>query len=324
MVFGTVLVGSNVLLREGVARVLTTAEFKVVASRACVDDHVVGLLTQENATLLIIDVGDDFGAAIGQIEYFKKQCPAGRVVVLAHQHQFSEMVSAFRAGANAYFVQIATCEAFIKSLELVMLGENVLPPAMLTSIFDHASDRPDGHHRGHRIGHGDRDRVEKYPIEKDRLDDDDSDISSDDGTAMQELPQGNGSWAPHLSPRQKSILICLIEGDSNKIIARKMNLAEATVKVHVKAILRRTRVRNRTQAAIWAMNSGLFLPATDVEPSAAASLSNATPSDLDVADVLPSGLTNGSSPARKPNGASHVALPNLDLLARNGVHRNSH
>jgi len=34
-----------------------------------------------------------------------------------------------------------------------------------------------------------------------------------------------------------------------------MEIAEATVKVHVKAILRKIRVRNRTQAAIWAMNN---------------------------------------------------------------------
>ena len=144
MLCGTVLIGPNAVLREGLARVLTAAEFKILASRACIDDHVLSLLTQENAILLIIDVGDDFGTAIGQMEYFKRQCPAGRVVVLAHQHQFSEMVSAFRAGANAYFVKIATCEAFIKSLELVMLGETLLPPAML-AIFDYERDQLDGH-----------------------------------------------------------------------------------------------------------------------------------------------------------------------------------
>ena len=65
-----------------------------------------------------------------------------------------------------------------------------------------------------------------------------------------------GTIAPQLSPREKSILRCLIEGDSNKCIARKIDIAEATVKVHVKAILRKVRVQNRTQAAIWGMNNG--------------------------------------------------------------------
>ena len=48
---------------------------------------------------------------------------------------------------------------------------------------------------------------------------------------------------------------CLIEGASNKCIARKIDIAEATVKVHIKAILRKIRVQNRTQAAIWGINN---------------------------------------------------------------------
>src|SRR5260221_13801960 len=72
---------------------------------------------------------------------------------------------------------------------------------------------------------------------------------------------------PQLSAREKSILRCLIEGDSNKCIARKIDIAEATVKVHVKAILRKIRVQNRTQAAIWGMNNGtLTRPASDSCP----------------------------------------------------------
>jgi two-component system nitrate/nitrite response regulator NarL len=52
------------------------------------------------------------------------------------------------------------------------------------------------------------------------------------------------------------ILDSLVEGDPNKIIARKIGAAEATVKVHVKSILRKLGVANRTQAAMWAMSSG--------------------------------------------------------------------
>ena len=43
-----------------------------------------------------------------------------------------------------------------------------------------------------------------------------------------------------------------MEGESNKVIARKLDVAEATIKVHVKTILRKVQVKNRTQAAIWA------------------------------------------------------------------------
>lgn len=62
----------------------------------------------------------------------------------------------------------------------------------------------------------------------------------------------------NLSEREVEILECLILGEANKLISRRFMITEATVKVHVKAILRKVRVQNRTQAAIWGVNRGLL------------------------------------------------------------------
>jgi two-component system nitrate/nitrite response regulator NarL len=59
-----------------------------------------------------------------------------------------------------------------------------------------------------------------------------------------------------LSPREQEILQALVTGASNKMIANKLGITEATVKVHLKTLLRKLDVNNRTQAAIWAMNNG--------------------------------------------------------------------
>jgi two-component system nitrate/nitrite response regulator NarL len=56
-----------------------------------------------------------------------------------------------------------------------------------------------------------------------------------------------------LSARELEVLKFLVTGDSSKVIARTCNLVESTVKIRLKTILRKIRVRNRTQAAIWAM-----------------------------------------------------------------------
>lgn len=61
----------------------------------------------------------------------------------------------------------------------------------------------------------------------------------------------------NLSAREIEILRCLMDGKSNKVIARQLQITEATVKVHVKAVLRKLHVANRTQAAIWAFTRGL-------------------------------------------------------------------
>ena len=60
-----------------------------------------------------------------------------------------------------------------------------------------------------------------------------------------------------LSQREGQILRYLVNGDSNKMIANQLRITEATVKVHLKSVLRKINASNRTQAAIWALNNGL-------------------------------------------------------------------
>lgn len=60
-----------------------------------------------------------------------------------------------------------------------------------------------------------------------------------------------------LSGREMEVLKLLAQGNPNKVIARDLGIAEATVKAHVKAILRKTAVRNRTEVALWARDVGL-------------------------------------------------------------------
>ena len=67
-----------------------------------------------------------------------------------------------------------------------------------------------------------------------------------------------------LTEREEQILRDLAKGLSNKTIASKRDMAEATVKVHMKSVLRKIRMANRTQAAIWALGNGYG--AADVHP----------------------------------------------------------
>ena len=69
-----------------------------------------------------------------------------------------------------------------------------------------------------------------------------------------------------LSPREQEILQALVTGASNKLIAIRLGITEATVKVHLKTLLRKIDVNNRTQAAIWAMNNG-FSASGDTTPT---------------------------------------------------------
>lgn len=76
-----------------------------------------------------------------------------------------------------------------------------------------------------------------------------------DGIGRQRTPTLRTN-AFDLSAREIDILRCLLRGESNKVIANRLHLAEATVKVHMKSVLRKIKVTNRTQAAIWAHSHG--------------------------------------------------------------------
>ena len=60
-----------------------------------------------------------------------------------------------------------------------------------------------------------------------------------------------------LTPREREILCHLAEGQSNKVIARNLGISDGTVKLHVKAILRKLDVHSRVEAAVMAVEQNL-------------------------------------------------------------------
>jgi two-component system nitrate/nitrite response regulator NarL len=60
-----------------------------------------------------------------------------------------------------------------------------------------------------------------------------------------------------LTEREKEILGALAQGHANKLIARNLDITEATVKVHVKNLLKKLGFRSRLEAAVWAVGRGL-------------------------------------------------------------------
>ncbi|WP_428667597.1 response regulator transcription factor [Reyranella sp.] len=72
-----------------------------------------------------------------------------------------------------------------------------------------------------------------------------------------------------LSQREEQVLKSVVRGHSNKMIARTCGVTDSTIKVHMKSILRKIRVENRTQAAIWALERGYGVESTQQVKAAA-------------------------------------------------------
>jgi two-component system, NarL family, nitrate/nitrite response regulator NarL len=254
-------------LREGLARALIATDFQIVASASRVGEVAQLSVSHDQPILLIIDASDEQNEVASQIKLFRRQYPRGRVAVLADRYCRSDVISAYRAGANAYLTKDMSCGAFLKTLELVTLGETILPPELLPFIrngHEHYENRQPALH-GPLHGSDAGPPHETHAPSPDRIEDDLPPL----GNGIDALRSLGTDAIPRLSAREKCILRCIAEGCSNKGIARRIDIAEATVKVHVKAILRKIRVSNRTQAAIWAVNNSPLVWSTSAHtPSA--------------------------------------------------------
>jgi two-component system nitrate/nitrite response regulator NarL len=152
------------------------------------------------------------------VEGLKAQWPLARVILLTDHMAPGAIVPAFQAGLDGLCSMAMDREPLIKALELVMLGETFISAAAGIVLSEQWQARPQAH-------------------------------------ASESVPPASANNFPSvsgLSGREAQILHFLTKGASNKLIARDLGVAEATIKVHVKAILRKVKAANRTQAAMWA------------------------------------------------------------------------
>jgi two-component system nitrate/nitrite response regulator NarL len=213
----TALLCDNPLLRSGLQHILRDTLF-AVAEAASVTGPKRLQYCALNAALVIIEASQNIRRALEVISQVREQSPETRIVALADQFDLSFVQTAHEVGVTGFCLTTSGPEALINSLELVMLGESILPFAVVRSLMERAP------------------QAGNQPVQ-------------DDCVAESKLSELK---ACKLSAREAEILGCLREGAPNKIIARQFDVTEATVKVHVKAILRKIGVANRTQAAMWA------------------------------------------------------------------------
>jgi DNA-binding NarL/FixJ family response regulator len=138
------------------------------------------------------------------------------VVILSAHVEPAEILACLQAGARGYIPKSSSKDVLEHAVALVMAGEIFVPNNVLGNIREHE------------------------PVE---------------------LEQGFEALAPDnplrsLTQRQRDTLALIIEGQSNKEIARGLGLLESTVKAHVKVILKKLSAQNRTQAALIARDLG--------------------------------------------------------------------
>ncbi|MDX6750054.1 response regulator transcription factor [Geminicoccaceae bacterium 1502E] len=162
-------------------------------------------------------------AAERLIEDVRSSHREAHLVVLSDRDDPRDVVAAFRCGARGYLPTSLEPEVAIGALKLVLAGGEFYPPTALAGASHEEA------------GAG---RAPAAP-----------------GTDWHDDWQA--SELPPLTPRQSEVLDLLRQGKSNKHIARELDMRESTVKVHVRQIMRKLGVTNRTQAALLAVRPAI-------------------------------------------------------------------
>lgn len=217
------LVGGSRLLQEGVIQLLDNSQFSVVTCVEKLDEAIRRVSGQPGTFHMMIVQLEDMNDAqfFEQLAQAKRAAENLRIVLLAWPTKaLSFLAQSFQTGVDAYLESNTSQEGFRQSLGLIAAGERIFPERLT----------PD-------IRNGGLAAVS-----------DDSAYTAD---------SRKSPLFSNLSGREFEILRHLASGRPNKVIANDLNITEATVKVHVKGVLRKIGAANRTQAAIWALHNGL-------------------------------------------------------------------
>jgi DNA-binding NarL/FixJ family response regulator len=227
----TAIVDESALFRAGLMHILAGTRFRVMPGCSSLKDIEKSALSH-HVRLALVGLNNDAQAVLSNLSFLKAQCEYLRVVIFSERFDLEELLTAVASGVDCYLLKNEiSADALLKSLDLVLLGETIIPQQFTQLLRIHLRLQREylspGNHLETRLEYP----RTQCPVEAPRTGD-----------------------IVRLSNKEQVILMHLTQGDSNKHIARELKIAEATVKTHVKALLHKISVRNRTQAAVWATN----------------------------------------------------------------------
>jgi two-component system, NarL family, nitrate/nitrite response regulator NarL len=251
-----VLVSERRLLRDGLKEMLQKSRISVIGEARDIPDVLAAVEMQADPELVICHITSDQSpeAGLDLVCGLRQHFPRAKLVVLADACTKSLLSSFVCADVNAILLTSISSEMLQRSLELVLVDHRLFPAEIMSLITDSALTRLPLH---------------PAPVGR-ALFDDTSSTPARIHADQPVLPKGVASdpqLKVTLSKREQQIIDCLVCGLPNKSIARELNITEATVKVYVKGLLRKIKVSNRTQVAIWALQQSHPFSADQAVPT---------------------------------------------------------
>ncbi len=241
-----VVVHPSRLVREGFRSILAESPFEPVCTGSSAED-VPGTIGAAGEQVLVLIGARGAGKLAEAVSAAKTKFPAAHVVVVGDSGNRDLVMTALMSEAASFVDENLPTSSLIKKLELVAQGEPVISVSILRRLLGHCSCSDAQAPAVTPAATEPAPTAEQTPTDAEPV------PATQLAPAVAEPRPEIHEKIEGLSSREAAILNALIHGASNKLIADQLKITEATVKVHVKAILRKIRVKNRTQAAIWAM-----------------------------------------------------------------------
>ncbi len=214
------IVDDHPLFRQGLRDVLETEQHIDVVGEAADGEQAISVADQLRPDVILMDINLPTMNGLQVTREIKSRRPRTNFVMITGYDDAEQVFHALRVGASAYCPKDITPEALIRVIVAVHNGHFVVDE----KVMSHEELVKWLEHKVGRLG--------------------------------RELGADVDEYLAPLSPREMEILEQVTRGMSNKEIAYNLGISHQTVKNHMTSILRKLRVDDRTQAAVYALSRG--------------------------------------------------------------------
>ncbi|MFV5992013.1 response regulator transcription factor [Streptomyces sp. NPDC056231] len=208
------------VVREGIVMLLGLLPGIEVVGSARDGDEAVALVAERAPDVVLMDLRMPRCDGVEATRRIRTEYPGTQVVVLTTFADDDSLFPALQAGARGYLTKDAGGDEIVRAIQAVLSGEAGLSPMVQRRLLERVTTAP----------------APAGPVPDESR-----------------LPDG-------LTPREAEVLVLIAEGLSNREIARKLHISQATVKSHINNLFAKAGVRDRAQAVRYAYVRGLAHP----------------------------------------------------------------
>jgi two-component system nitrate/nitrite response regulator NarL len=228
------VVDDHNLFRRGLIALLKQDGRFAVVGEAADMGQALRCAGQVQPDLILLDNHLPGVRGVEGIPALKEAFGLARILMLTVSEDEQDLAAAMQAGADGYLLKTVESDQLCQAIVRVLAGEPVISAEMMTKFVAAFRAKP------------------QLQV----------DVANMQESESKTVVLGVGDSAPSnsqdaLTVREREILLLLAHGHSNKVLARQLDIAETTVKVHVQNILRKLRLSSRVQAAVYAVSHGL-------------------------------------------------------------------